>query len=113
MTLTIEFWETNVRKIFMKQRDLDIANAVIELLRNSGRIEAFNKKALYLYIREISECKTQQITKIINKMKQYHRANYKTENPRFNRNTFKKACGYDDGDNWVDTWSKFQQEISK
>jgi hypothetical protein len=78
MTLTIEFWETNVRKIFMKQRDLDIANAVIELLRNSGRIEAFNKKALYLYIREISECKTQQITKIINKMKQYHRANYKT-----------------------------------
>ena len=36
-----------------------------------------------------------------------------TENPRFNRNTFKKACGYDDGDNWQDTWSKFQEEISK
>ena len=36
-----------------------------------------------------------------------------TEYPRFNRNTFKKACGYDDGDNWQDTWSKFQQEISK
>jgi hypothetical protein len=36
-----------------------------------------------------------------------------TEYPRFNRETFKKACGYDDGDNWQDTWSKFQQEISK
>ena len=31
----------------------------------------FNKKALYLYIREISDCKTQHITKVINKMKSY------------------------------------------
>ncbi len=71
MRLMIEFWENNVGKIFTKQRDLDIANAVIELFRQSQRIDAFNKKALYLYIREISSCKTQQITKVINKMKQY------------------------------------------
>jgi hypothetical protein len=71
MKLMIEFWENNVGKIFTKQRDLDIANAVIELFRRSDRIDAFNKKALYLYIREISSCKTQQITKVINKMKQY------------------------------------------
>jgi len=71
MTLMIKFWENNVGKIFTKQRDLDIANAVIELFRSSDRIDAFNKKALYLYIREISSCKTQQITKVINKMKQY------------------------------------------
>jgi hypothetical protein len=71
MNLMIMFWENNVNKIFTKQRDLDIANAVIELFRNSDRIDAFNKKALYLYIREISSCKTQQITKVINKMKQY------------------------------------------
>jgi hypothetical protein len=71
MRLMILFWENNVSKIFNKQRDLDIANAVIELFRSSDRIDAFNKKALYLYIREISNCKTQQITKIVNKMKQY------------------------------------------
>jgi len=71
MNLMILFWENNVGKIFTKQRDLDIANAVIELFRRSDRIDAFNKKALYLYIREISSCKTQQITKVINKMKQY------------------------------------------
>jgi hypothetical protein len=71
MKLMVEFWENNVNKIFTKQRDLDIANAVIELFRNSERIDAFNKKALYLYIRDISSCKTQQITKVINKMKQY------------------------------------------
>lgn len=70
--LIIEFWEKNIDKIFTKQRDLNIANAVVELFRNSERIDAFNKKALYLYIREMAMCKTQQITKVINKMKQYH-----------------------------------------
>lgn len=77
MKLTIDFWETNIRKIFNKQKDLDIANAVVELLRNSQRIDAFNKKALYLYIRDMSNCKTQQITKVINRMKQYHRNIYR------------------------------------
>jgi len=69
--LMVDYWEKNIGKIFTKQRDLNIANAVIELFRNSDRIDSFNKKALYLYIREISSCKTQQITKVINKMKQY------------------------------------------
>jgi hypothetical protein len=72
MKLMIGYWEQNVSKIFTKQRDLNIANAVIELFRRSDRIDAFNKKALYLYIREISNCKTQQITKVINKMKTCH-----------------------------------------
>ena len=71
MKLMVDYWEKNIGKIFTKQRDLNIANAVIELFRNSDRIDSFNKKALYLYIREISSCKTQQITKVINKMKQY------------------------------------------
>jgi len=70
--LIVEFWEKNVEKIFTKQRDLNIANAVVNLFRNSERIDAYNKKALYLYIREMASCKTQQITKVINKMKQYH-----------------------------------------
>lgn len=70
--LLVEFWENNVDRIFTKKRDLNIANAVVELFRNSDRIDAYNKKALYLYIREMAMCKTQQITKVINKMKQYH-----------------------------------------
>jgi hypothetical protein len=69
--LMVQFWENNVHKIFTKTRDLNIANAVVELFRNSDRVDQFNKKALYLYIREISACKTQQITKVINRMKQY------------------------------------------
>jgi len=70
--LLIKFWENNVNKIFNKERDLNIANAVVELFRNSNRIQMFNKKALYLYIREMANVKTQQITKILNRMKIYH-----------------------------------------
>lgn len=69
--LMVAYWEKNLSKVFTKGRDINIANAVIELFRNSDMIECFNKKALYLYIRDMSSCKTQQITKVINKMKQY------------------------------------------
>jgi hypothetical protein len=71
MEMMIKYWETNVRKIFTKERDLTIANAVIELFRNYKRIDCFNKKALYFYIREMSDCRTQQITKVINKFKSH------------------------------------------
>ena len=71
MKLIVNYWESNLTKIFNKQKDLNIAYAVIELFRNCERIENFNKKTLYLYIRELSNCKTQQITKVINKMKSY------------------------------------------
>lgn len=78
MRLMIVFWENNVGKVFTKQRDLDIANAIIELFRQTQNITMFNKKALYLYIRDISNCKTQMITKIINRMKIFQSKLYKS-----------------------------------
>jgi len=66
--LMVEYWDKNVGRHFTKERDLSIANAVIEIFRNSDRIDMFNKKALYLYIRDIANCQTQHITKVINKM---------------------------------------------
>ena len=71
MRMMIAYWESNVNKVFTKERDLSIANAVIELFRNYKRIDCFNKKALYFYIREMSDCRTQQITKVINKFKSH------------------------------------------
>lgn len=67
--LMVEYWDKNVGKLFTKERDLRIANAVVEIFRNADRIDVFNKKALYLYIREIADCHTQNITKVINRMK--------------------------------------------
>jgi len=67
--LMVDYWDKNVHKMFTKEKDLKIAHAVIEIFRNADRIDVFNKKALYLYIREIADCQTQKITKVINKMK--------------------------------------------
>jgi len=71
--LMVEYWDKNIGKLFTKDRDLKIANAVIEIFRNADRIDVYNKKALYLYIREIADCQTQNITKVINKMKSTQR----------------------------------------
>ena len=67
--LMVEFWDKSIDKYFSKERDRKIARAVIDIFRLSDRIDVFNKKALYLYIREISGCQTQHITKVVNKMK--------------------------------------------
>jgi hypothetical protein len=69
IALMVDYWDKNVHKMFNKEKDLKIAHAVIEIFRNADRIDVFNKKALYLYIREIADCQTQKITKVINKMK--------------------------------------------
>lgn len=69
IALMVEYWDKNIGKLFTKEKDLAIANAVVEIFRNSDRIDVYNKKALYLYIREIADCPTQKITKVINKMK--------------------------------------------
>ena len=50
MKLLVDYWEKNIRKIFNKEKDLNIAYAVIELFRGCDRLETFNKKTLYLYI---------------------------------------------------------------
>lgn len=71
--LLVQYWDFNLTKIFKKKRDIDIATAVVELLRRSDTIENFNKKALYVLIREMTNNKTVHITKVINKMKVYVR----------------------------------------
>jgi hypothetical protein len=73
ITLMVDYWDKNVHKMFNKEKDLKIAHAVIEIFRNADRIDVYNKKALYLYIREIADCQTQKITKVINKMKSTQR----------------------------------------
>jgi hypothetical protein len=69
--LMLKFWDKNLTRIFSKKRDIQIADAVLELFRRSQYIENFNKKHLYLLIREMTDCKTHYITKVVNEMKKY------------------------------------------
>jgi hypothetical protein len=69
--LMLEYWELNLTKIFCRKRDIQIADSILELFRRSNYIESFNKKNLYLLVREMTNCKTYYITKIISIMKRY------------------------------------------
>ena len=55
-----------IYKIFPKGNDAKIADAILELFRKRDAIDVFNKKALYIYIREMIDVKTPKITKIAN-----------------------------------------------
>jgi hypothetical protein len=67
----VGFWEFNLEKIFKKKRDREIASAIVKLIERVDNIDNFNKKALYLMVREMTTYKTAHITKVINKMRPY------------------------------------------
>ncbi len=67
--IMLKYWDKNLTKVFSKRRDIQIADAILELFRRSENVENFNKKHLYLLIREMTDCKTHYITKVVNTMK--------------------------------------------
>jgi hypothetical protein len=69
--LMLSYWDKHLTRVFTKKRDIQIADAVLELFRRSQYIENFNKKHLYLLIREMTDCKTHYITKVVNEMKKH------------------------------------------
>jgi hypothetical protein len=66
------FWDENLTNIFHRQKDIKVADAVLHMFRMKENIENFNKKALYILIREMTGSNTQHITRIINVMKKYN-----------------------------------------
>lgn len=68
----LEFWNINMTNIFKRQKDILVADSILEIFRRSDNIENYNKKALYILIREMTGSNTQHITRIINIMKKYY-----------------------------------------
>tara|TARA_B110001454_G_scaffold101580_1_gene95944 strand:+ start:245 stop:1027 length:783 start_codon:yes stop_codon:yes gene_type:complete len=67
------FWDTNLTNVFRRDKDIRVADAVLHIFRIKENIENFNKKALYILIREMTSSNTQHITRIINVMKKYNK----------------------------------------
>ena len=72
MDLFIDYWSNNMTTVFKRKQDIDVANAVIYLMEQRKNIENFNKKALYILIREMTGSNTQHITRVINVLKKHH-----------------------------------------
>lgn len=64
-----DWMESNMELYFRTHRDLRIADSILELMRNSEDIDIYNKKLLYILIRERADVETQHITKVVNVFK--------------------------------------------
>ena len=74
-----EFWELLWKEMeswdvaTMKENERKVYEAVKILLANPDDIEIFNKKAIYLYLREITGLNTKQVVNNLNKMRKRYR----------------------------------------
>lgn len=66
--LYVDYCTSNIYNLFPKENDAKIADAILELFRKRDSLIIFNKKALYIYIREQIDVKTPKITKIADKL---------------------------------------------
>ena len=71
-----EYCTQNIFDLFPKGDDAQVADAILELFRKREDINVFNKKALYIYIREQIDVKTPKITKIANQLYDIFREEY-------------------------------------
>ena len=62
----------HLSNIFAKHYDEQIADSVLEIFRKRDGIEIFNKKALYIFIKEMTDAPTPHITKVVKTMKEYY-----------------------------------------
>jgi hypothetical protein len=76
MDLYVDFCTKNIFKIFPKEIDARVADAILELFRKRDHLTIFNKKALYIYIREQIDVKTPKITKVANHLHKIYKSHY-------------------------------------
>ena len=74
-----EFWNSFYQELKswdisqMKENDLKVYKAIVILFESKDDIEIFNKKAIYLYLREITDLNTKQI---VNSLKKFRKRYY-------------------------------------
>ena len=57
-------------ELFTKDIEKRIADAVLTIFKTRHDLDIFKKKALYIYIREMTDCETPKLTRVIAKLKE-------------------------------------------
>lgn len=69
LDLYINHMDKRIISLFKKQEELMVADAILTIFRKRESLEIFNKKAIYIYIREITGLETPTITKVVKIMR--------------------------------------------
>ncbi len=73
----IEDVYNSLEEFFPKRSDQVIADAVLTVFKTRNDLDIFKKKALYIYIREMTDCETPNLTKVISVLKEDFYNNYR------------------------------------
>jgi hypothetical protein len=71
--LFIKKIDDNLLDLFTKPQEARVGDAILELFKRRESIDIFNKKALFIYIKEITDAPTPVITKVIKVLKEIYR----------------------------------------
>ena len=63
---TLTYFEEHIERLFPREQDRIIAESILYLCKNKDNIDNFNKKAIYIMIREMTDVKTSKITQVTN-----------------------------------------------
>lgn len=61
--------DDNLLEMFPKTEEAQVADAIVEIFKKKDKIDIFNKKALFIYIKEITDVQSNTITRVIKKLK--------------------------------------------
>lgn len=65
----VEDCYTRLESLFPKDSDRRVSESILTLFSKRENINVFKKKALYIYVREMTDCETPVITYVINVLK--------------------------------------------
>jgi hypothetical protein len=77
----VNLMEKNLALFFIKHRDIQVADSILYLFKTRENIENYNKKAIYILVRERTGVSSQYITSVITKIKKiYSKLYYEYKN---------------------------------
>tara|TARA_R110002153_G_scaffold66500_1_gene177631 strand:+ start:396 stop:1169 length:774 start_codon:yes stop_codon:yes gene_type:complete len=71
-----EYIDKHMFTMFKKDKDRKVCDAINVLFKRRENLEIFNKKALYIYIREMTDVETPVITKVTKVLKKHYKTLY-------------------------------------
>jgi hypothetical protein len=67
--LFVKYVDDNLLELFEKNEETKVADAILEIFKKRENIDIFNKKAVFIYVKEMTDSQSNTITKVIKKLK--------------------------------------------
>lgn len=71
--LFIKHVDDNLLELFDKTDEIKVADAILEIFKKRENIDIFNKKAVFIYVKEMTDTQSNTITKVIKKLKNIYK----------------------------------------